>query len=80
MSKIQYDICYREDGEVMVPDIEITSDNKINNYEALRGYGYILAVFDIDDKCIGWIKTSTLGLDSAKEFLEKGLPRCPKKV
>jgi hypothetical protein len=62
------DRVYTQHGEVLMPDHKVVEDKSEYNYEPLRGYSACLAVFDIDDNCIGWIDTRTLGYESAKEW------------
>lgn len=63
---------YLADGsEVFVPETKITQNKSEYVYHPLRGYCSLLAVFDINDKCIGWIDTRTLGCEDAKEWMEK---------
>lgn len=69
--KIKYDIAYTANKRIELPDIQITRDKFEYNYVPLRGYSACLAVFDIDDKCIGWIDTRTLGYENVKEWMDK---------
>jgi hypothetical protein len=63
------DWAYLTDGKpVYIPDHRIERHNAAYVYEPLRGYGHILAVF-LDDKCIGWIETYTLGHGSVTEWV-----------
>ena len=64
-------VAYTKNKQIHIPDTKITEDKPEYNYAPLRGFGYILAVFDLDDKCIGWIESSTLGYDSVKDWMEK---------
>lgn len=61
---------WTHDREVFVPDVEITRDSPEYVYEPLRGYSNLLAVMDIDDRYIGWIKTGTLGYDNAQQWMK----------
>lgn len=63
------ELAYTPNQEIYIPDVEIKVDCPEYIYVPLRGYAYSLAVFDIEDKSIGWIRTSTLGYDSVKDWM-----------
>lgn len=60
---------YTGDMAVFVPDVKIESDRPEYVYAAQRGYSGSLAVFDLDDRCIGWIDTRTLGYPDARAWM-----------
>ena len=60
---------WTKEGRVFVPDVRIKVDKPEYVYHPLRGYSGSLAVFDIDDRCIGWIDTRTLGYENAKAWM-----------
>jgi hypothetical protein len=62
---------YTLNGPVMVPENEIRQPLPGYTYKALRGYGYVLAVFDENQECIGWITIDKLGYKSARDWLER---------
>jgi hypothetical protein len=57
-------------GLMLVPDVQITEDKAEYVYRPQRGYSGSLAVFDIDDHCIGWIDTRVLGYENAKAWMD----------
>jgi hypothetical protein len=63
------DWAYTANGQIFVPDFEILEDDPSYIYVPLRGYSASLAVFDIKDKCIGWVNSRTLGYESAKDWM-----------
>jgi len=66
---VEYKNGFTVDSKVIIPENEIMRHVSKYTYKALRGYAYSLAVFNPDDECIGWIKTSSLGFNNAKEWL-----------
>ena len=60
---------YTATQRIMVPEVEIPADDPTYVYVPLRGHGYVLAVFNLADECIGFIRSSTLGYDSAKAWI-----------
>lgn len=70
-SKPWHGIAYTKNKQIHIPEVEIKEDKPEYNYAPLRGYGFILAVFDLDDKCVGYIGSNVLGYDSVKEWMEK---------
>jgi len=61
---------YTQNRHVFVPDRKITKPSHVFNYVPVRGYSAHLLVFDIHDRCIGWIDTRTLGYENAKEWIK----------
>lgn len=57
-------------GNVFIPDVEIEEDDGSYTFSAVRGYSASLAVFGIDDQCVGWIDTRTLGFETARTYLD----------
>lgn len=56
---------YKGDGEsVFVPDIRIRKDKPEHNYSRARGT-VTLCVFDLDDRCIGWMDPRDIGYPDA---------------
>lgn len=47
-------------GDMWVPDVEITKDCSTYIYRPCRGYAGSLAVINIHDKCVGWVKVENL--------------------
>ncbi len=62
---------HTKNHSIFLPETEIKEDRPEYVYVPLRGYGYCLAVFDINDTCIGWINCASLGYESAKEWVSK---------
>jgi len=62
--------CYTANHRINVPENRIAIDKSEYVYVPLRGFSAILAVFDINDSCIGWIDTRTLGHESAIEWMQ----------
>ena len=60
---------YTATQRIMVPEVEIDTDDPTYVYVPLRWHGYVLAVFNIADECIGFIRSSTLGYDSVKAWI-----------
>jgi hypothetical protein len=60
--KTQYNTCHTQNKSIFLPDIEIKEDKPEYVYVPLRGDSASLAVFNLDDRCIGWINSSNLGL------------------
>jgi hypothetical protein len=67
---MKYTIAYTDKGSIMIPDKEIIKDCHGYTYEALRGYAHTLAVFDSDNKCIGWTMVESFGFNNVKEWKE----------
>lgn len=61
---------YTGDAPVFVPDVEIKQDDPSYVYAAQRGYSGTLAVFNLEDECIGWIDTRTLGFETARAWMD----------
>jgi len=61
---------YTQNRDVFVPDRKITKPSPVFIYVPVRGYSSHLIVFDIHDRCIGWIDTRTLGYENAKEWIK----------
>lgn len=64
-------------GKVIVPDVQIMADNPEYVYHPARGYSASLLVFDIDNRCIGWIDTRVFGFDKVKDWMEAVKYRFP---
>ena len=64
-------IAYTKNKQINIPENKITEDKPEYNYAPLRGHGFIMAVFDLEDKCIGYIEIGTLGYNSVKEWMSK---------
>ena len=62
-------IGYTLTDSIIIPEVKIEVHNPEHRYEALRGYGGILAVFE-GWVCIGWIKVEALGFNTAKEWMD----------
>lgn len=60
---------YTANQRIEIPDIEIDTDDPAYVYVPLRGHGYVLAVFNQADKCIGFIQSKTLGFASVKAWI-----------
>lgn len=60
---------YTANRRIMIPEIMTTKDDPTYVYVPLRGHAYVLAVFDLEDECIGFIRSSTLGHDSVKAWM-----------
>jgi len=63
------DSAWTANRQIFIPDRQIKRDDPEYVYVPLRGYSASLAVFDLDDRVIGWIDTRTLGYESAKEWM-----------
>jgi hypothetical protein len=66
------------DREVFVPEVKITRDDPRFTLLPLRGYSGHLAVFDADDRCIGWLPVElasdgrkVLGCASVQEYCKR---------
>lgn len=64
------DLVYTTNKSYLMPDRAIKEINHTHNYVPLRGYFSLLAVFDLDDKCIGWIDTVHLGYPNARAWMD----------
>lgn len=53
-----------------LPDVRIDEDDPSYVLHPMRGTSTSLAVFDGDDKCIGWMPVGVLGFDTVKEWIE----------
>jgi hypothetical protein len=62
-------IAYTQNHTIHIPDIEVKTDIATHRYAALRGYAYVLAVFDLRGVCIGWILSETLGFENVARWL-----------
>lgn len=56
-------------GRVWIPEVRITEDDPSYVLVPLRGYCALLAVFSIDDHCIGWIGIDDLGYETVKDWM-----------
>lgn len=61
-------------GVVFLPDVQIKELKASYTYEALRGYGFVLAVFD-GETPIGHTTSDALGYPTAKAWLEAQGPK-----
>lgn len=55
--------------DLLMPNNEILHDDPSYVFVPLRGLCSILAVFDNDDKLIGWINTRSIGYESAGAWM-----------
>jgi hypothetical protein len=62
-------ISYTQNHSIFMPEVKIETHDASYVYVPLRGYCSLLAVFDIQDNCIGWIDTRTLGYETAKDWI-----------
>lgn len=69
--RTQGDFAYTQNRQIFIPDRKITTDDPSYVYVPLRGYCGSLAVFDIDDRCVGWIPIDVLGYPDVKTWMEK---------
>lgn len=60
---------YTGDSAVSMPDVRIYDDKPEYCYAACRGYSASVAVFDIDDRCIGWKLIDDLGYRTVREWM-----------
>ena len=65
------DLVYTSNQTIAMPEIEIKNIDSSYVLVPLRGYGYLLAVFDIDDICIGYTTTDNLGYENVKDWMLK---------
>jgi len=65
----KFETVYTQNNRYQMPDVEIKKDDSSYVYVPLRGTSATLAVFDINDKLIGWINTETLGYPDAKSWI-----------
>lgn len=63
-------VAYTANREILIPDVE-QEPRQEYIYVPLRGYGYMLAVYALNDTCIGWISCTTLGYESVIEWVTK---------
>lgn len=68
--RITYDTCHTLNRQIQLPDVQITCDQASHIYVPLRGHPHTLAVFDLEDRPIGWIKCETLGYNSVDEWMK----------
>ena len=61
---------YTQNNTIYLPDNRIKEDKSEYVYVPLRGYAYILAVFE-SNKPIGWIEVTDLGCKSAVDWWQK---------
>lgn len=62
---------YTEDARIHMPDIRVKPLKEGQHCEALRGHGFILAVFESHaegEVCVGWVDVTDLGFGSAAEW------------
>lgn len=64
-------LAYTQNGNVFIPDVEIQIKCESHSYVPLRGHGHVLAVYDVNDKCVGWINSATLGYSSVFDWMKK---------
>lgn len=64
------DLVHTPNQAINLPAIEITKMIEGHNYVPLAGHGAILAVFDTESKCIGWMDSMTLGYDTVSKWME----------
>lgn len=64
------DYAYTQNQKIHLPEVEITEDKPEYIYVPLRGHAHVLAVFDKNDECIGWVKSETLGSPSVKDWIK----------
>lgn len=59
-----------EEGlDVFLPDAEIVLDDPAHVLHPMRGNSVHLAVFDIDDRPIGWMHVGVLGFEDVKAWM-----------
>lgn len=63
-------VCYTEKGHIIVPDNEIKEKKPGHKYAPLRGYGYLMAVFQ-EENCIGFIRVTHLGYRTVSKYMER---------
>ena len=61
---------YTLNREIFIPEHEIKKDSSSYIYVPLRGYSAMLAVYDINDRVIGWIDTRTLGYENVGAWIK----------
>lgn len=54
---------------IWIPEVKITEDDPTAVYVPLRGCSGSLAVFNLEDVCIGWLPIEVLGFPSVKEWM-----------
>lgn len=62
-------LAYTESQRIFVPEHRIQTVFAHHKYMPLRGFGYIMAVFQ-GDECVGWIECDTLGFKTAADWLK----------
>jgi hypothetical protein len=66
---------YTQEGQIFVPDVRVNApDASIFEIRALRGCGYVLAVFN-RGVCVGYTEACELGFETAKEACKAGVAR-----
>lgn len=63
-------VVYTSNFKVVMPQVEIKEDKPEYVYVPLRGYCAVMAVYSIEDVCIGWIKSAVLGYESVKAWMQ----------
>lgn len=66
----EYDVAYTATREIHIPHVKIGVDDPTYVYVPCRGYSATMAVFDTEDKCVGWIHIHTLGYNSVDEWMK----------
>jgi hypothetical protein len=69
LSGAKGDWAHTANQQIFIPDRQIKTDKAEYVYVPVRGYAGSLAVFDINDKVIGWIDTRTLGHENVREWM-----------
>jgi hypothetical protein len=64
------DWAWTQNRQIFIPDQRVSEPNPDHIYVPLRGYAYGMAVFDLSDKCIGWINVETLGYNTVREWMD----------
>lgn len=72
VSNMELTVVYTESGKVLMPENRVTELAEGQSCEAMRGYGYMLAVFQTTaegEVCIGWIDVGDLGFKTAADWM-----------
>jgi hypothetical protein len=64
----KFEWAWTKNQEIAIPHEPITQEIGGHIYVPLRGYGYVLAVFNVSQRCIGWIDVAILGHKTVKEW------------